>query len=98
MPDDDAPQRGRQDEGGFRVAQAFGKGLSERSRVLGMLQDERALEVPGAVKARRQPEMPFEKRAGSAEEIEQLVAGHEEVRRSGSIPSRWGTNGLPAPL
>lgn len=49
---------------------------AERRRVGGVLQDERRLKVAGAVKSRRQAEMPLEIGTGPAIECERFVVFH----------------------
>ena len=52
---------------------------AERFGVRGMLQDERALQIAGAVQAGGQTEMPFEQRARLPEQIEQIVSRHHAI-------------------
>jgi hypothetical protein len=44
--------------------------------MLRMLQHERTLQIARAVQSRRQPEMPFEQRARTPEDVKKLVARH----------------------
>jgi hypothetical protein len=48
-----------------------------------MLQHERALQVPVAVQARCQPEVPFEKRARLTEHIQNGCGLHMEIVKTG---------------
>ena len=48
----------------------IGQRPAERLGVRRMLEHERALEIAAAVQARREAEVPFQKGAGGAEEIE----------------------------
>ena len=71
LADDDAAQRGRQHDRRLQMrATRSRERVAERVGELGILQHERTLQVPIAVQPGRQPEMPFEQRAGPAEQIE----------------------------
>ena len=70
LADDDAAERRRQDDGRLQVRVRVRQRVAERVGELGILQHERALQVAVAVQPGRQPEVPFEQRAGLAEQIE----------------------------
>ena len=55
-----------------------------------MLQHERTLQVPGAVQAGRQPEVPFEQRLRPSEQIEHLLPVHVSLPRVSAPPPSRG--------
>ena len=66
LADDDAAERRRQHDRRLQMPRALGERAPERVGELGILQHQRALQVAVAVQPRRQPEVPFEQRAGLA--------------------------------
>ena len=74
------PSAGERTTVGTQRGGSPGDRAPERLGVIRVLQHERALQVAGAVQAGGQPEVPFEERPGSAEEIEQRVAFHQKAQ------------------
>src|SRR6185503_14069952 len=70
LPDDDAAERRRQDHVRRKRTHMFGNRRSTRLGFGRMLQDERTLQVPGAVKSGRQPEVSLQQRAHTSKPIQ----------------------------
>ena len=79
LADDDAAERRRQHDRRTEIARAVRDGATERLRIIGMLQHDRALQVAGTVQPRRQPEVAFEQRTRAAEQIEELLSRHRFI-------------------
>ena len=69
LADDDAAERGGQDNAGVEGAYALRNGRAARLRVSRMLQHERALKITGAVQSGCQPEVALEQRPSFAKSI-----------------------------
>ena len=73
-----------------RPPMRFAEGLGE----LGILKDQRTLQVPVAVQARRKAEMPLEQRAGLAEQIENGLGIHygcQSTTRENRVTRNFGS-------
>src|SRR6266545_720286 len=90
LPDHDAAKSGREDHGRLQMLEARGKRTPQLFGEVRVLQHERALQVPIAVKPRRKLEVPFEQCTGLPEEIKNFVICHlssGEYRPSNANPS-----------
>ena len=72
VADDDTAQGGRKNRRRAGVVKRRGKGPAQRLGVTRMLQDQRALQVSGAMQAGRQSKMSFEQRARLAEQSQNI--------------------------
>ena len=102
MADDDAAERRRQHHGRLQIGDALGDRAAERFGVRRMLQDERALQVAGAVQAGGQAEVSVEQRAGFPEEIEQGRSSRDRevlrMQRFAVVYNSRSLNRIPPPV
>ena len=75
MADDDAPERGCEHHRGPQIARPLADELSERLRMLRVLQHERALQSTRTVQPGGEPEASLQQGAGTAKQIEELRGG-----------------------
>jgi len=91
---DDQPAEGRSDDGGgLRCADLIREGLAEPLDGWHILQGQGALKVLAAVQAAAQDEVPFEQRAGLAEEFKSFGLCHRGMEHQPCAPRNPGSWG-----
>lgn len=79
LTDHDPSERWREHAGGAPGADARPQRGADGFGIARMLQDERALQVAGAVQTRGEPEMSFQQRAGTAKQAQEVGFSHRAV-------------------
>ena len=88
VSDDHTPESRRQHHPRCPASRVVGHGRPESRRMFGVLEDQRTLEISGAVKTRGQPKVPFEQRPAPPEYVEHLSGSHgRNDRRRGCCGS-----------
>ena len=83
VSDDQAPESGRQHHLWRPATHAVGHCRAEPRRMIGVLEDQRALEISRAVKTGGQLKVPVEERPALREHVEHLSGSHGRIARRG---------------
>jgi hypothetical protein len=86
VADDDASERGRDDAGDGVVLEDVAEGMAELFGAFRMLQNQRALEIGGAVASAGEFEVPCADSAYLFEELENFITLHRSL--SGALANR----------